>query len=844
MKLFLPHIDQISFWVGFILANLVWLFVKLIRPIFEQILHNFKEARRTSKNRTVSLVEEHYLSNVYLLTQRLHLASSLFSLDEILIIPKLLAPPPRISPDEPIFPNDFVEDLVPYLPSWPEVGATFKSPTLSIAQALSGNSDIIITGQPGTGKSVCLSYLASRIAQHSGEPGFPKDLIPFLINLEDLNLSSKITVDPLNPIIDIVSSFSPENDLVRIPQFINKTFNDGRALILLDGTDEITPDSLDPTIEFIRSIKQKYPLTRIITTGIPENLAGLVTLNFIPFTLTCWEPSEISNFLTKWGDLWYLYLENDNIDQPQASNQIDHFLMNQWISSLNSNLSPFELTLLTWGSYAGDIKSGNILDSISSHILRIKPEGASLESLEILALKALISANSTFDLLNAREWIKEFEPVDNNPLGENSELTNNSNHSASELHNNLRNELPAPSKGLIVKFIEAGLLSSHGNNRINFANQIFGGFLAGNVLGNTNADTIFNLPNWSGKYLSLNYFAALHDGSQFASKLINTPDNLLQRNILTVARWLRLASLESEWKISLMENLVSLLRTPRQPLGLRGQVMAAMVRSGDEGVRILFRQMLDTDDPDLLQLCFLGSAMLKDTKAINEIAKFLNHISPNVHKTACLALVTIGTPSALDHVANSLLHGEKEIRKAAAQALANNSSEGHAMLREGVNMEDFLVRWAVVYGLGRIDEFWATELLSKVQIEDDQWIVRNAATEVIEKKLHPDHHIPKRLPPPSECPWLISFAAKRGFGISPNTPATEVLLLALTEGTEEEQLASLDYLRISSSSDVFSTFYKLMVGNNMDLREAIFRSIWEMASRGVIIPDPSVFGAN
>jgi hypothetical protein len=129
-----------------------------------------------------------------------------------------------------------------------------------------------------------------------------------------------------------------------------------------------------------------------------------------------------------------------------------------------------------------------------------------------------------------------------------------------------------------------------------------------------------------------------------------------------------------------------------------------------------------------------------------------------------------------------------------------------------------------------------------MQIEDAEWIVRNAATEVLEKKQRPNPHIPKRLPPPSESPWLIEYAGKQGLGVSPDKPATGLLLNALKSGTEEEQLAALSYLRMMPSEGVFGALYQAMYKGEPELREVVFHTFWEMAARGVDVPDPKQFG--
>jgi hypothetical protein len=191
------------------------------------------------------------------------------------------------------------------------------------------------------------------------------------------------------------------------------------------------------------------------------------------------------------------------------------------------------------------------------------------------------------------------------------------------------------------------------------------------------------------------------------------------------------------------------------------------------------------------------------------------------------------------------LHSDEDSRRAAAESLANHPSEGHGMLREGAVMkDDLMVRRAAVYGLARIAAPWADEQLTKMQVEDDQWAVRNAAVEVVENRLHANPHVARRLPPPSESPWLIAFAGKQGMGISPDKTPTDLLLQALKSGTEEERLGSLTYLRMMPTEGVFGALYQAMYGGEAEMREAIFQTISEMAARGVEVPDPAQFGVS
>jgi HEAT repeat protein len=167
------------------------------------------------------------------------------------------------------------------------------------------------------------------------------------------------------------------------------------------------------------------------------------------------------------------------------------------------------------------------------------------------------------------------------------------------------------------------------------------------------------------------------------------------------------------------------------------------------------------------------------------------------------------------------------------------------MLKDGAGMEDIPLRRAVAYGLGRLKEPWTLEILEKMRLQDDQWIVRNAASEMIEAKARAiDPRSPRPLRAASQTPWLIRFAGTLGMGISPGAPATSVLLAALKSPHGDERLAALDYLKALHTDAVVKELYEAMFGTDPELREAAFLVLWEMGGSGLKLPDPSEFGLN
>ena len=837
MRFRLSDINTLSFWLGIILASFFWWIVSMLRPAIKNILETSRirkdEKDKKEKVHTTSIVEERYRQSVLRQAQGLHLAAPLFSLDEIIEPPALLAPPPRIEPGAPLPYEDIASTTVPYLPAWPELGSFYNAPTLTLAQALSGNSDIVLTGQAGMGKTVALAYLASCLARRDDLPGLPQDTIPFFFHVADLDLPVKKD-DPLNSLIDLIGEKDPVLDLARLPDFVRKTFTEGHALVLLDGTDELTPDGLKIVVEFIKAVKRNFPKTRMVTTASNDYMDGLVTLNFIPFALAAWNIKQRADFFERWGTLWKRYVAVEA--WAQIGEQVDPLLLNGWLLGESNYLTPLELTLKSWGAYAGDIRGSHPIDLLETHLRRLSPSNTPREALEMLALQICLSSEPIFDSHQAREWIKSFEPPEITNAHDPTQETNGRKSSKQEF-------VQVSSHSLISKMVESGLLSQHHKNRMCFVHPIFGGYLAGKALSNYKSEVLLDQPPWIGKYLAMQYLAVFGDASPLVEKLLSQLDRPLSRNLITPARWLRDAPHQAVWRGQVMAKLLELMQQSGQPLGLRGQALSAFIQSGDPRIASLFRQLLEEHDNELLQLAALGSGALQDIKSIELLSALINTQSPNVRRAACLSLVAIGTTSAMDIVASALLHGDENLRRAAAEAMANHPDEGYAMLKEGARMKnDLLVRRSVAYGLGRIQDTWAEELINHLLTEDDQWAVRNAAMEVTENRQRPNPHIPQRLPPPAESPWIIAFAGKQGLGVSPDKPPTDLLLLALKSGTEEERLAALAYLRIMPVEGVFGALYQAMYGSESFLREAIFLTLAEMASRGVDVPDPVQFG--
>ena len=157
-------LDQYSFIVGFLAASIFWFLAARARPLWDEMRSSLKEQREVAQTRKSSSVEENHRRNTLRRAQGMHLAAPLFALDEIIQEPLLLIPPPPVEPGSPPRFEDVVSQTIPYLPTWPEIAGVYLPQTLTVVEALAGNSNIAIIGQPGIGKTVLGTYLVAQRA--------------------------------------------------------------------------------------------------------------------------------------------------------------------------------------------------------------------------------------------------------------------------------------------------------------------------------------------------------------------------------------------------------------------------------------------------------------------------------------------------------------------------------------------------------------------------------------------------------------------------------------------------------------------------------------------------------
>jgi HEAT repeat protein len=840
------QLDRNSFWFGFVAGALLTWILSRLRVYIPGLIKIIKQTITSARESLSTGIEQRYRLDVVRHTQKQHLTSMLFSLDEVAIESTIMVPPAQISFDNQSIPIDTVNLTIPFIPDWPELGATYQTPVISVFEALQGGANLAIAGVPGSGKSFALAQIASKVARREPGLGNLSDRVPILIHAVDINYqqpapqssdqpadnpqAEKKTKTPLDLIVDITSRQVSTLTLPRLPAMIQTAFLEKRALLLIDGLDELSPTEATKTTQFIQDLLNQYPHTRIIAAVSFYNFAQLPSLGFHICAMSIWGDREKTAFINKWAKLWEkLPITSDQ----KAVSGINSEFLNSWLSVHNTPTTPLETTLKVWAAYSGDILSADLHHSIEAYLRRLTIGREKFRSaLESLALKMLIDMSpavvpeqfevfgTTDDETRLVEVSSDREETER-PIIETSKITNISS---------------------ISSFLGTTLLQSDSASRWRFSSPVIAGYLAGEALGKLGGlPKIQEQPTWSGKAIAIGFMAIFGDILP-AIQSFYKQDDFLRREQLCVARYLQLAPKNTPWRSLVLRTLVTALNKEKDTLSLCARIATAIALSKDPGAVMLFKQLMRSDNQNLRLVSALGCGLIGDPKTSDDLAALINDRSPDVIRAVCLSLVEIGDKHSLEIVADALLSGNDHMRRAAAEALANHPMEGHPALQEGSTMDDLAVRRSVIYGLMRVREPWAIKIIERMQLEEKEWIVRNAAIQAIEEINRTGAYVPKQIPDLTEMPWLNDYATKQGVGVAPGRPAYELVLQALKNGSDEEKLHALDYLRYFGDEEAISLIYSWYFGGRGEIRDAAYITLWTLANAGVKLPSPVQFG--
>ncbi|MCK4800894.1 MAG: HEAT repeat domain-containing protein [Anaerolineales bacterium] len=811
---FLPkiYLDFLSFWAGVLAAVILLILVFRYRSRLRKFFSRTITSLQTARDKFSITSESDYSRILYKYMQGRHIASDLVPLEKIVVPPKCIAPPPVIIPGTDRFDPSLLQQILGHDPAFPEFAVDYFAPTFTLMEALSNGANLCLMGSPGSGKTVAIAYCITSLIKNTNIPSSLLNKIPYYVDAQYIMeqfpgsdvLSILLTAIQANPVFSTIPNF---------PKYFTSSLNNDMALLFIDGLDTQPSTEINRVANFIIALCKTVPTLQVVVAASPTYLGNLIKAPLEPVSVAPWGKKEKLVFLEKWVQLGFGSSFPTPLDKSLDA-QGSQKIRDAWLIINANHQSPLEFTLKAWAAYSGDITGPTAVHAIESYLGRITlglPQ-YSIKALENIALHVLEQEKGSFTKRDINSWLSSQIDTQERQL---------SDDRTSQISR-------------VIQFaLDSSLLQKTGSNGFFFTHPTIAGFLAARGLCRSSESIkkrILRQPDWALIHETMRYFSAFNPIRPHLNQMLSD-SSLLKTNLMRACQWLVfLDPSQSTEEETLLRSVTREIQT-NQLYFIKLRLTNSLATSQNPKVAIIFRHLLQSQDLDTRRAAALGSGFIQDPVAVPLLTEQLNAPFPT-SAAACYALGKIASPKALEAIAESLLHGDELLRRAAAESLAHNRSEGHPALREGITMDDLLVRYAVVHGLSLIPESWAVEILDKMRIDEDEWIVRDLAQQVFEILQTGSPYVPVPETPAHKAAWLHSYAEKQDMPIHTSESALDLLLNTLENGSIEQKQAALHYLRREDQAKVLPVIVNALEDSDPDVKQQAALTLWYCAPPG------------
>ena len=219
-----------------------------------------------------------------------------------------------------------------------DLQSEMEQDTVSVDAALAGSHRLLILGLAGSGKTTLLQWLAVRAATKSFEDQLSdwNDCLPFYIRLRHCVQSGLPRPEDFPGFVaPVIADTMPRG-------WVHSVLKSGRALVLIDGVDEIPASQREDVHTWLKDLVETYKEPRFIITSRPHAIEegwmdheGLKNAELQPMELT-----DIYSFIDHWHEAVReeLHMDEEKSELgPLAEHLKEHVRRNRAIRNLAIN---------------------------------------------------------------------------------------------------------------------------------------------------------------------------------------------------------------------------------------------------------------------------------------------------------------------------------------------------------------------------------------------------------------------------------------------------------------------------------------------------------------------------
>lgn len=633
-------------------------------------------------------------------------------------------------------------------------------------QLLDGYARIVITGPLGSGKTTALLMRVCE-AKSFGQAD-PSARLPVwvdLLHVRRLGREHRKVKAPLERLVDLAVLEMPE----ALPKWLLGRLRKSRSLILVDNWEQLAADERQAVALLLGELAQELPQSAWLVACGPEGYGALVEVGFVPVELV---PASGRDAALTLCEGWAKLL-------GRAPVELSGELIDGLEQSSRAGASPLEMALRA----AVICETGRLpkrpVDVIDTYLnLRLpvpdlgEDHAETAQQARLAALRVVAQVARTHRL-------------------EGKEL------SRQEILNLISAFLPKESErsakleGTVRRLVvESKLLRRDGSHWVP-AHYLWDEFLtAWSLAQEPGSDALLEAhlddPGWA---LLLEFYAGLGDAERLARSLLKRAAcDADPAVLLRAGRWAAVAPQEAPWRKVVLKALAQTFVRSDIDRDVRLDIGWALAVNAGDAARAYFLQVLRDASTEIRTAALRGLGWTGTAREVGLLTAALSAGEFPIREAAVLALQDLGTPGAMRALGEAFSAMDDRTGLVAAQALATHA-EGHAVLQNAARSPDLLVRRAVAYGLGTVDEAWAAEVLECLAREDPEWLVRSAAAAALSQAEQSDGRQVVSAPPqPDQVEWLVRWAANQGMGLGVGEAALEQLRRAVSEGDTEAKL--------------------------------------------------------